>query len=136
MDNDQGVQVLSDLSQELNGAAQSLGKWQQQLSANDPENDVVSHLIGRLMEQAMTVQTEAVGLALKIQATALGSVKVATAYLRRTATDIADVNTGISIFGGLVALGAAVIAGSPQGSVSAASTLIALIGTAKTGRPT
>lgn len=134
MDTDQDVQVLTDLSQELNGAARSMQKWQQKLSANDPENDVVSHLIGSLAEQALTVQTEAVGLALKIQATALGSVRVATTYLRRKATDIADVNTGISIFGGLLALGAAVIAGNPQGSVSAASTLIALIGAANAGR--
>ena len=134
MFSEQGVQVLTDLSQELNQAAATLEKWQQQLSANDPNNDVVSHLIGRLTGQALTVQTQAVELALAIQDEALDSIKVATVYLRKRAGVIADVNTGISIFGGLAALGAAIIAGNPSGSVSAASTLIALIGPVK-GRP-
>lgn len=133
MANDQDVQILTDLSEELNQAAARLEKWQQLLSANDPNNDVVSHLIGRLAEQALTVQTQAVELALAIQDDALESVKAATVYLRKRADSIADVNTGIAICGGLVALGAAIIAGNPGGSVSAASTLIALIGSVKVG---
>jgi UPF0288 family protein (methanogenesis marker protein 3) len=135
MADEQDVKVLTDLSRELNQAAATLEKLQQELSANDPDNDVVSHLIGRLTEQALTVQTQAVELALAMQDKALQSVKVATVYLRKKAGVITDVNTGISIFGGLVALGAAITAGNPGGCVSAASTLIALIGSVKSGQP-
>ena len=131
MVSDQDVQVLIDLANDLNQAGAALVNLQGNLSPTDTNNDVVSHLIGTLSEQAFTLQNHAMALALALQSKALGSVKVATAYLKGQATIISDVNTGISIFGGLTALGAAIIAGNPSGAISAASTLIGLVGAVK-----
>lgn len=131
----QDVQVLIDLANELNQAATELSQLQDKMSANDPDNDVVSHLIGTLVQQAFTLQNSAVSAALAIQGNALTSVGVATGYLKRQAAFISDVNTAISIVGGLTALAASIIAGDANGSLSAASTLIGLIGATNAATP-
>ncbi len=123
----QDVQVLLDLATELNKSATVLTDLQSTMSPTDPNNDVVSHLIGVLSQQSYTVQNAAVAEALALQGSALSSVRAATTYLKQQAAVIGDVNKGISIAGGLAGLAAAVIAHDPSGAISAASTLIGLI---------
>jgi hypothetical protein len=125
------AQAFVDMADGLNQVATALRTIQQGLAPTDPDNDILAHLIATLEQQALACENDAVELALAIQGDALASMKAATAYLKQQTAIIGDVNTAISVAGGLAALAAAVLAHDPAGVISAASTLIGLIGAAK-----
>ena len=131
MVSDQDAQILTDLTDTLNQAATTLLNLQKGMAPDDPDNDVVSHLIGTLTQQSFTLQNNAIALALAVQGNALTSVKAAMGYLKSQAALMADINTAVSVVGGLAGLAAAIIAHDPGGTLTAASTLIGLIGGAK-----